>query len=113
MVGIGLAIAQYLIKEHCNIVIAARSKEELEKMKSNHSDQIEVVAGDLSDFSICVKAIDVANATWGRIDSVVVNHGVLEPMKRISEANVNDWRKSFDINFFSALAMVGLAQEPW
>jgi NAD(P)-dependent dehydrogenase (short-subunit alcohol dehydrogenase family) len=44
--------------------------------------------------------------TFGRIDGVVVNHGVLSPMTRIENASVEEWKKLYDANFFSALALV-------
>lgn len=37
---------------------------------------------------------------------MVVNHGVLSPMTRIEDASVEEWKKLYDANFFSALALV-------
>ncbi len=44
--------------------------------------------------------------TFGRIDGVIINHGVLSPMTRIEDASVEEWKKLYDANFFSALALV-------
>ncbi|KAI9688742.1 MAG: hypothetical protein M1822_001099 [Bathelium mastoideum] len=43
---------------------------------------------------------------WGRVDGLVVNHGVLDPVKRISESFVAEWKEAFDINVFGSLALI-------
>lgn len=43
---------------------------------------------------------------WGRVDGLIVNHGVLDPVKKISESFVAEWKEAFDINFFGSLALV-------
>lgn len=50
--GIGLAIAQHLIKESHKVVLAARSKDQLEALKAAHPGQVEYVAGDLGDLKV-------------------------------------------------------------
>jgi len=46
---------------------------------------------------------------FGRIDGIVINHGVLTPITRIEDASIEDWKQLFDANFFSALALVSHA----
>jgi NAD(P)-dependent dehydrogenase (short-subunit alcohol dehydrogenase family) len=65
-----------------------------------------VLAGDLSDFSLASKAVARANERWGRLDGLIVNHGSLEPVAKIADVGVEEWRKGFDGNVFSALALV-------
>jgi NAD(P)-dependent dehydrogenase (short-subunit alcohol dehydrogenase family) len=50
--------------------------------------------------------IDRAIKAFGRLDGIVINHGVLLPMQKIADANVKEWKQVFDANFFSALALV-------
>lgn len=47
---------------------------------------------------------------FGRIDALIVNHAILQPMKRISQGTIEDWKKLYDVNFFSALALVSCVQ---
>ncbi|KAL9081022.1 MAG: hypothetical protein Q9157_000338 [Trypethelium eluteriae] len=54
----------------------------------------------------CGQIADETMSRWGRIDGLVVNHGVLDPVKRISESFVAEWKEAFDINFFGSLALV-------
>jgi len=51
------------------------------------------------------KVKELAILTFGRIDGVVVNHGVLSPMTRLENSSIEEWKKLYDANFFSALAL--------
>ncbi len=57
------------------------------------------------------KVKELAILTFGRIDGVVVNHGVLSPMTRLENSSVEEWKKLYDANFFSALALVSRQQQ--
>lgn len=67
---------------------------------------MEYLAGDLADFTLGKKVVDLAISKFGRLDGLIINHGVLNPVKRISETDAEEWRCAFDINVFSAIAMV-------
>jgi NAD(P)-dependent dehydrogenase (short-subunit alcohol dehydrogenase family) len=60
----------------------------------------------LADFSLGQKAVDLAVSKWSQIDGLIINHGVLDPVKRIADSDAEEWRKAFDVNVFSAIAMV-------
>lgn len=51
--GIGLAVAEYLLKASQRLVLVARSAEPLENLKKQYPGQVEVLAADLSDPSVC------------------------------------------------------------
>lgn len=55
--GIGLAIAEYLLKTSHKLVLVARSAEPLEKLKSEYPSQVEYLAVDLTDFSVRIISI--------------------------------------------------------
>jgi NAD(P)-dependent dehydrogenase (short-subunit alcohol dehydrogenase family) len=54
------------------------------------------------------KVIEVALKSFSKIDSLIINHGVLTPVKRVVDFTPEEWRTVFDINFFSAVALVGI-----
>lgn len=58
---------------------------------------------------VAPQIIDSALKAFGRIDGIVVNHGVLAPITRISESSAEEWRHAYDINVFSAVALVSLS----
>lgn len=67
---------------------------------------MQVLAGDLSDISLGEKAVRLATSTWNQLDGLIINHGTLNPVKRISDVGIEEWKKGFDINVFSAVAIV-------
>lgn len=50
--------------------------------------------------------VELAVQSFGRLDGIVINHGVLSPMKRIENSTVDEWKEIYDANLFSALALV-------
>lgn len=54
------------------------------------------------------KVVEVALKSFAQIDSLIINHGVLSPVKRIADSTPEEWRSVFDINFFSAVALVSV-----
>lgn len=45
-------------------------------------------------------------ALGGKIDGLIVNHAALEPLKRIADSSVEEWKRLYDVNVFSPLALV-------
>lgn len=42
----------------------------------------------------------------GKIDGIIINHAALEPIKKVADSSVDEWKKLYDINLFSPLALV-------
>ena len=106
--GIGLAIAEYLLQKSHNVVVVARSKDALEKLREKYPQVVRIVAGDLADLSLAQKAVDLAAKEFGRLDGLIVNHGVIEPVAKIRDCKPEDWKRAFDVNLFSAVAFVSI-----
>ena len=58
-----------------------------------------------------------AVCTYKRLDGIVVNHAVLDPVERIAGEEVkengvdgldglDEWRRAWEVNFFSVVALV-------
>ncbi|EFQ32777.1 short chain dehydrogenase [Colletotrichum graminicola M1.001] len=92
--GIGLAITKHLLKDSHKVVLAARSKDQLEALKTAHPGQA------------IPRIAEAAVKAFGKIDGIVINHGVLEPVTRLADSSVEEWKKAYDINVFSGLALV-------
>ena len=60
--GIGLAIANYLLKASHRIVVVARTVEPLESLKLQYPNQVEILAVDLSDFSVCFNFLSIESS---------------------------------------------------
>lgn len=101
-------MAKYLLTapQSHNVVVVARSVEPLQKLKEQYGKQVAVMAGDLSDFSLAQKTVDLAVKTFGQLDGMVLNHGVLGQVGKISDADPQQWKEGFDVNFISLVAFV-------
>lgn len=103
--GIGLAIAHFLLKQSHKLVVVARSEQALRELEKQYNGNVAVLTGDLADFSLGEKAVDLAKKHWQKLDGLIVNHGVLDPVKRVRNSSAEEWRAAYDVNFFSAIAM--------
>ena len=92
--------------KHNLVILGGRSQDALDKLKAQSPKHIEVVPGDLSDFSLGQKAVELAVSAFGKIDGLVVNHGTLGEVARIADCDLEEIRKTFDVNFFSVIACV-------
>jgi 7-alpha-hydroxysteroid dehydrogenase len=81
--GIGAAAAQALAEVGCDLVVSARSAEVLsdfaDSVRSATGRKVEAVPGDLNDLETLTGLVDVARATFGRVDVVVNNVGGTMP----------------------------------
>lgn len=102
--GIGESIVRRLLKADAVVIGVSRSKEALEALAKENKN-FQYVAGDVTDESVTRQAFDMA-AKLNRLDGIVFNAGVLEPVERLENATVNEWKKLYDINFFSMIPLV-------
>ncbi|KAI1642822.1 NAD(P)-binding protein [Daldinia loculata] len=104
--GLGLAVAQALIQASHKVFLVARTEKEMQTLKAQHSSSVDFIAADLADLKVAPKIIESALKSFGKIDGIVVNHGVISPITKISESSAEEWRKAYDINVFSAVALI-------
>ncbi|KAK3705370.1 hypothetical protein LTR37_013343 [Vermiconidia calcicola] len=110
--GVGWAISHFLLRQSHRVVIVARSEKPLRELESQYPNQVAVLAGDLSDFSLGSQAVELASHRWQRLDGVIVNHGVLDPVKKLADTSAEEWRAAYDVNLFSAVAMCKASLQP-
>lgn len=69
---------------------------------------MQIVTGDLGDLSLAQQAVDLAAKEFGRLDGLIVNHGMIEPVAKIRDCKPEDWKRTFDVNLISAVAFVSI-----
>ena len=106
--GIGLAIAEYLLQKSHNVVALARSRDTLEKIREKYPEHVRIVTGDLGDLSLAQQAVDLAAKEFGRLDGLIVNHGMIDPVAKIRDCKPEDWKRTFNVNLISAVAFVSI-----
>lgn len=103
-------MTKYLLQapRTCNVVVLSRGVEPLQKLKEQYGKQVEVLSGDVSDFSLAQRAVDLAIKSFGQLDGLVLNHGILGQVGNVAAADPEAWKAGFDINFFSLVAFVSM-----
>lgn len=98
--GIGRAIARRLAFSDCDLVLLARSRDELNelamKIKSAGREAM-AIPTDLRDPAQIQSAVDKALKYFGRID-VLVNNAGLWRYAPVHELKLEDWDEMFDVN---------------
>jgi 3-oxoacyl-[acyl-carrier protein] reductase len=101
--GLGLAIAQALAEEGCNVAIGARGREKLDQAAAELSKtgvKIASIAVDFMSEDGCRKFVDEATAALGGCDILVNNVGGMVPGTLESLTPV-DWQESINRNLLS------------
>jgi NAD(P)-dependent dehydrogenase (short-subunit alcohol dehydrogenase family) len=97
--GIGLAVAECFAAEGVNLVLAARSKDQLEKnaaeLREKYKVKVEFMAMDLADQAQRDKLV----AAYPDVDILVNNAGAI-PGGTIFEVDDKAWRAGWDLKVF-------------
>ena len=81
----------------------------MNQLKSRAPEQVQTLAGNLTDLSLLQRAVELAIRSFGKVDALIVNHGTLGEVKRIADCDPAGWQKTFDVNLISAVACVKAA----
>ena len=111
--GLGLSISKFLLadsRKHRLILCCNsndRSLKELANEPSN-ADRVFIIKGDTADenFVKTVFAQSLVHFQIERIDSLVLNHGILGDGTRVADGTQETWEKVFRVNFFSVVGIV-------
>ncbi|KAI5809293.1 short-chain dehydrogenase [Pyronema omphalodes] len=107
--GIGSAIVSHLLStSSANLFLVSRTAAPMEELKQAHNGRVDYLAVDMAadDASAKIKeALAAAFDGKGRLDALVLNHGVLDPVSKVQDADVREWKMGFMVNFFSGVAL--------
>ena len=98
--GIGRAIALKFAREGAAVVVAARTKSEIEAVAKEIRDaggRAAAVPGDVADEKFCDHLIRVSEAEFGRVD-ILVNNAGLTDGGPLTEMSVETWDKVMAAN---------------
>src|SRR6185436_12441417 len=101
--GIGEALAYELAKKGARLILSARRKEELERVKGNCPAEVQpnvrVLALDLTSLSTLRLCVEAAIQFFGRID-ILVNNGGISQRSLVNETSIDVDKRIMDVNFF-------------
>jgi 3-oxoacyl-[acyl-carrier protein] reductase len=100
--GIGRAVAERLVAEGCDVLAVART---------GGDGPGTPFAADVEDPEAGHAMVAECLELFGRIDVVVNNAGGAEP-RRFEQLADEDWRRAFELNFFSAVRLAEAAAPP-
>ena len=100
--GIGLATAQKLAQYGATTFLAARSFDAITTAAQDINAQggsAHAVKCDVSDYQSVERAVDACLDLRGRIDYLINNAGVIEPLAHLIESDPTQWGQAADINY--------------
>ncbi|MCX6970725.1 MAG: SDR family NAD(P)-dependent oxidoreductase [Verrucomicrobia bacterium] len=98
--GLGVAMAEECAREGANVVIAARSKPELDSVAKRiaaNGGKVEVVVTDMSNPAHLEALVGCSVARFGRIDGLINNAGV-NYVKPFLEVDLKEWQRVLDVD---------------
>ena len=106
--GIGRAIAQRLVDEECRVSICGRGAADLERALGDlrsRGTQVHGIQADVTQPAEVERFIHDSAAQLGGVDLLVANVGGVVGRGGI-QLSLEDWRRTFELNFFHAVAVI-------
>src|ERR1051325_5012461 len=107
--GLGKVIAEQFVREGANVVLCARSEEDLNAAReqiatlATADQKVRARACDVADEKQVNELIALALRELGSVHALVANAGVYGPMGPTEEVDLEEWRRALDINLFGVL----------
>jgi NAD(P)-dependent dehydrogenase (short-subunit alcohol dehydrogenase family) len=96
--GIGEAAARLFAREGAKVCLLARSRDEIAQIAGDIGDAALAIPCDVSRFWELEAAVNACVETFGRLDIVINNAGVIEPIASMAESDPDAWGHVIDIN---------------
>lgn len=110
--GLGRAVARALAERGAALVLNARSVGQLaESAAALEQDgaPVAVVAGSVADPAVCAALVATAVARFGRLDAIVNNAAVLEPIAPVAALDLADVQAHLAVNLLGPIALTQAA----
>lgn len=104
--GIGAAAAVALGKAGANVMLTARDGALAEQVAQSVGANAAAMACDVSDFASVERLVAATTERFGRLDAVVNNAGVIEPIVSVAESDPAAWARNIDINLTGAYHVI-------
>lgn len=107
-VGIGLAVAEGLAAEGCNLVLSARGADRLQaeaaRVASKFGVKVEAVPADVATAEGCNVIVSAADAVFGGAD-ILINNAGTGSNETIQQANDEKWQYYWDLHVMAAVRL--------
>ena len=95
--GIGAASARRFVEEGAKVVVADVQTDLGEQVVSELGDAARFAQCDVTDEAAIAAAIDLATSTWGRLDVMFNNAGVVGAVGPVADTEAAAWARTIDI----------------
>lgn len=96
--GIGAATGREFAEVGANVVLVARSGDAINALAAEIGPSALAIACDISRYADVEAAMQAAVAKFGRLDVVINNAGVIEPISPLATSDPEAWGQVIDIN---------------
>jgi NAD(P)-dependent dehydrogenase (short-subunit alcohol dehydrogenase family) len=108
--GLGAAIARGLAAEGAGVAVLGRTAPEVEAVAA----EVEAVAAEVAGAALVADVADPTSLVTVRehlagVDIVVANAGVVAPLGRFADIDLNDWESALAVNLLGAVRVVHAA----
>lgn len=113
--GLGRTIAREFGARGARLALVARTGAALEELAAElreRSEEVQVIAADLSDPEAPGAIMEGLRRTWPHLDVLVNNAAIAGPIGRIWNNDWDEWRKTLQVNLLAPVALARLAI-PW
>lgn len=110
--GLGAAAARAAAELGANVTLAARSPEDLNAVLKDveaGGRRGLAVRADVSRADDCHAVIRQTVEAFGRIDGLINNSGMIEPIAPLAEANLDEWALNLSVNLLAPVRLIQLA----
>lgn len=96
--GIGEAAARMFVQAGANVALLARSRDAIIDLAGELGDAALAIPCDVSRYWELEAAVQATLDAFGRVDVLINNAGVIEPIARLEDADPEGWAHAVDIN---------------
>jgi NAD(P)-dependent dehydrogenase (short-subunit alcohol dehydrogenase family) len=96
--GIGAAAARVFADAGARVALIARSGDDLAELAGEIGDAAIAIPCDVSRYWEISAAVDATVGTFGSLDVMINNAGVIKPIAHLADSDPDGWGQTIDIN---------------
>ncbi|WP_322867109.1 SDR family oxidoreductase [Aquicoccus sp. G2-2] len=96
--GIGESAARAFASAGANVMLTARSATEIDRIAAEIGPNARAIACDVARFGDVEAAVNATLKAFGKLDILIGNAGVIDPIAPIAASDPETWGQAIDIN---------------
>ncbi|MEM9032710.1 MAG: SDR family oxidoreductase [Pseudomonadota bacterium] len=96
--GIGAASARAFAAAGAQVALVSRGEAAISELSAELGNRTLAIPADVASYADIAGAVDKTRATFGGLDVLVNNAGVIEPVARLGDSDPEAWGRVIDVN---------------